>query len=102
MFRSYVSEARELALCYDDVAAGSRAISLQLAGSARRERRVRRDRLSIETSGFFDSPDSGLAQARGVASLAALVQREANTLAYIDGFWLTVYFALFGLLSVCP
>jgi DHA2 family multidrug resistance protein len=41
-----------------------------------------------------------LAQARGVASLAALVQREANTLAYIDGFWLTVYFALFGLLSV--
>ena len=43
-------------------------------------------------AGFFDSPDSGLAQARGVASLAALVQREANTLAYIDGFWLTVYY----------
>jgi Tfp pilus assembly protein PilN len=55
MFRSYVSEVRKLALCYDDVTA-SRAISLQLAGSARRERRVRRDRLSIETSGFFDSP----------------------------------------------
>jgi DHA2 family multidrug resistance protein len=51
-------------------------------------------------AGFFDSPDSGLAQARGVATLAALVQREANTLAYIDGFWLTFCFALLGLVSV--
>jgi DHA2 family multidrug resistance protein len=32
--------------------------------------------------------------------LAALVQREANTLACIDGFWLTVWFAIVALALV--
>ncbi|HEY8333051.1 MAG TPA: arabinose ABC transporter permease, partial [Tardiphaga sp.] len=41
-----------------------------------------------------------LAQARGVGTLAALVQREANTLAYVDGFWLTVWFAIAALICV--
>ncbi len=42
----------------------------------------------------FASHGVGTAQARGVSTLAALVQREANTLSYIDGFWLTVWFAI--------
>ncbi|MCK1446690.1 MFS transporter [Bradyrhizobium sp. 48] len=49
---------------------------------------------------LFSSHGTGTAQARGVGTLAALVQREANTLSYIDGFWLTVLFALLGLLCV--
>jgi DHA2 family multidrug resistance protein len=35
-----------------------------------------------------------------LGSLSAIVQREANTLAYIDGFWLTVWFAIAGLVLV--
>ena len=37
------------------------------------------------------------APARALGSLAALVQREANVLAYIDGFWLTFWLAIAGL-----
>jgi MFS transporter, DHA2 family, multidrug resistance protein len=48
----------------------------------------------------FSSHGAGLAQARGVGTLAGLVQREANTLAYIDGFWLTVWFAIAALVCV--
>jgi hypothetical protein len=33
----------------------------------------------------------------GFGALCATVQREANTLAYIDGFWLTVWFAIAAL-----
>lgn len=33
-------------------------------------------------------------------SMSSLVQREANTLAYIDGFWLTVWFAIAALICV--
>jgi DHA2 family multidrug resistance protein len=42
----------------------------------------------------FISHGVGTAQARGAATLAATVQREANTMAYVDGFWLTVWFAI--------
>jgi MFS transporter, DHA2 family, multidrug resistance protein len=35
-----------------------------------------------------------------LGSLSAIVQREANTLAYIDGFWLTVWFAIAALDTV--
>jgi DHA2 family multidrug resistance protein len=32
-----------------------------------------------------------------LGSLSALVQRESNVLAYIDGFWLTVWLAIAAL-----
>ncbi|MDB5566601.1 MAG: transporter, partial [Tardiphaga sp.] len=53
-----------------------------------------------QLSGRFASHGAGLAQARGVGTLASLVQREANTLAYIDGFWLTVWLAIAALVCV--
>jgi DHA2 family multidrug resistance protein len=53
-----------------------------------------------QLSGRFASHGAGLAQARSVGTLASLVQREANTLAYIDGFWLTVWFAIAALACV--
>jgi DHA2 family multidrug resistance protein len=50
-----------------------------------------------QLSGYFASHGAGTAPARAAATLAALVQREANVLAYIDGFWLTVWLAIAGL-----
>ena len=46
---------------------------------------------------YFASHGAGMAPARAAASVAALVQRESNVLAYIDGFWLTVWLAIAGL-----
>jgi MFS transporter, DHA2 family, multidrug resistance protein len=46
----------------------------------------------------FISHGVGSAHARGAATLAATVQREANTMAYVDGFWLTVCFAVAALI----
>jgi DHA2 family multidrug resistance protein len=46
---------------------------------------------------YFASHGDGTASARAAATLAALVQRESNVLAYIDGFWLTVWLAIAGL-----
>jgi MFS transporter, DHA2 family, multidrug resistance protein len=46
----------------------------------------------------FSSYGAGLAPARAVGILSSLIQRQANTLAYIDGFWLTVWFAIAALL----
>jgi DHA2 family multidrug resistance protein len=37
---------------------------------------------------------------RGIGVLASLVQREANVLAYIDGFWITFWAAIAGLFVV--
>jgi DHA2 family multidrug resistance protein len=48
-------------------------------------------------SGYFSSHDSSIAPARAVGQLSSIVAREANTLAYIDGFWLTVWFAIVAL-----
>jgi MFS transporter, DHA2 family, multidrug resistance protein len=51
-------------------------------------------------SGSFVGHGEGIAPARALASLATLVQREANVLAYIDGFWLTFWIAILGLVLV--
>jgi DHA2 family multidrug resistance protein len=50
-----------------------------------------------QLSGSFTSHGAATATARAVGSLAALVQREANVLAYIDGFWLTFWLAVVAL-----
>lgn len=51
-------------------------------------------------TGRFFSYGADIAQARGAATLAATVQREAYMLAYVDGFWLTFWFAVAALLLV--
>jgi DHA2 family multidrug resistance protein len=48
----------------------------------------------------FASHGAGSAQARAVATLAAQVQREANTLAYIDAFWLCFWLAMMALVVI--
>jgi MFS transporter, DHA2 family, multidrug resistance protein len=53
-------------------------------------------------SAGFASHGESVAPARALASLAALVQREANVLSYIDGFWLTFWIAILGILVVIP
>jgi MFS transporter, DHA2 family, multidrug resistance protein len=50
-----------------------------------------------QLSDNFASHGAAAAPARALGSLAALVQREANVLAYIDGFWLTFWLAIAGL-----
>jgi len=45
----------------------------------------------------FAAHGAGLAQARAVGTLASYVAREANVLAYIDGFWLCFWLAISGL-----
>lgn len=45
----------------------------------------------------FAAHGSGSAQARAVGRLASFVQREANVLAYIDGFWLCFWLAMAAL-----
>jgi MFS transporter, DHA2 family, multidrug resistance protein len=50
-----------------------------------------------QMSGSFTSHGAATATARAIDSLSALVQREANVLAYIDGFWLTFWLAMVAL-----
>ena len=50
-----------------------------------------------QMSADFTSRGAATAMARATGSLAALVQREANVLAYIDGFWLTFWLAMAAL-----
>jgi DHA2 family multidrug resistance protein len=50
-----------------------------------------------QLSAGFASHGAASAPARALGSLAALVQREANVLAYIDGFWLTFWLAIVGI-----
>jgi MFS transporter, DHA2 family, multidrug resistance protein len=45
----------------------------------------------------FASHGMGTAAARATATLSSLVAREANTLAYIDGFWLCFWLAMVAL-----
>jgi DHA2 family multidrug resistance protein len=54
-------------------------------------------RLLQKLTGFFASHGTGTAQARAVGTLSAQVAREANTLAYIDGFWLCFWLAIAAL-----
>ncbi|GKQ54031.1 MFS transporter [Bradyrhizobium sp. Ce-3] len=51
-------------------------------------------------AGEFSGHGIGAAAGRAVGTLAALVQREANTLAYIDGFWLCFWLAILALFLV--
>ncbi|WFU72642.1 MFS transporter [Bradyrhizobium sp. CB2312] len=46
---------------------------------------------------YFAAHGTGSAQARAIGTLAGFVQREANVLAYIDGFWLCFWLAIAGL-----
>jgi DHA2 family multidrug resistance protein len=48
-------------------------------------------------SDSFAGHGGALAPARAMGSLSALVQRESNVLAYIDGFWLTFWIAIAAL-----
>jgi DHA2 family multidrug resistance protein len=48
-------------------------------------------------SGRFAGHDGAAATAHGVSVLAGLIQREANVLAYIDGFWLAFWIAVLGI-----
>jgi len=54
-------------------------------------------RMLQKLSNFFTSHGVGTAPARAVGTLSAQVAREANTLAYIDGFWLCFWIAMAAL-----
>jgi DHA2 family multidrug resistance protein len=54
-------------------------------------------RVLKQLSDFFASHGAGTAPARAVGTLSAQVAREANTLAYIDGFWLCFWLAMAAL-----
>jgi DHA2 family multidrug resistance protein len=55
-----------------------------------------------QMAGRFASHGAATALARALGTLSALVAREANVLAYIDGFWLTFWLAItaIGLVSL--
>jgi DHA2 family multidrug resistance protein len=55
------------------------------------------ERILRQLAGHFASHGAASAPARALGSLSALVQREANVLAYIDGFWLTFWIAIVAL-----
>jgi DHA2 family multidrug resistance protein len=55
------------------------------------------NRMLAKMAEYFSSHDGSVAPARALALLSSTVAREANTLAYIDGFWLTVWFAIVAL-----
>lgn len=56
------------------------------------------ENLLAKLFGHFASYGTGAATGRSVGTLAGIVQREANVLAYVDGFWLTFCAAIAGLL----
>jgi len=56
--------------------------------------------IASATSRIRSRRRSGSAPARALGTLSALVQREANVLAYIDGFWLCFWLAMAALFSV--
>ncbi len=51
-----------------------------------------------QLSAHFAGYGVGLAPGRALGTLAGVVQREANVLAYIDGFWLTFGLAIVALI----
>ena len=57
-------------------------------------------RLLKQLGDYFASHGAGAAPARALGTLSARVQREANVLAYIDGFWLCFWLAMAALLFV--
>jgi DHA2 family multidrug resistance protein len=54
-------------------------------------------RMLKQLADHFASHGAGSASARAVGTLASQVAREANTLAYIDGFWLCFWLAMAAL-----
>ncbi len=54
-------------------------------------------RMLKQLSDHFAGYGAATAPARAVGSLSALVARESNVLAYIDGFWLTFWIAILAL-----
>ena len=54
-------------------------------------------RILKELTDSFASRGAATAPARALGTLSALVAREANVLAYIDGFWLTFWLAIAAL-----
>jgi MFS transporter, DHA2 family, multidrug resistance protein len=54
-------------------------------------------RILAHLSAQFAARGGASAPSRAVASLASLVERESTVLAYIDGFWLTFWIAIFGI-----
>ena len=57
-------------------------------------------RVLQEFSNYFAGHAAGSAMSRALGTLATEVQREANVLAYIDGFWLCFWFAIAALIVV--
>jgi DHA2 family multidrug resistance protein len=57
-------------------------------------------RLLKQLGDYFVSHGAGAAPARALGTLSARVQREANVLAYIDGFWLCFWLAMAALFFV--
>jgi DHA2 family multidrug resistance protein len=57
-------------------------------------------RLLKQFGDYFSSHGAAAAPARALGKLSALVQREANVLAYIDGFWLCFWLAMAALFFV--
>ena len=57
-------------------------------------------RLLKQLGDYFASHGAGTASARALGTLSARVQREANVLAYIDGFWLCFWLAMAALFFV--
>jgi len=55
------------------------------------------DQILKQLGNSFASHGLGTAPGRALGTLSALVQREANVLAYIDGFWLTFWLAIIAL-----
>ena len=47
---------------------------------------------------YFAAHGAAEAQPRAVGTLAGLVARQANTLSYLDGFWLTFWFGIVAVL----
>jgi DHA2 family multidrug resistance protein len=54
-------------------------------------------RMLKQLADSFASRGAATAPARALGSLSALAAREANVLAYIDGFWLTFWLAMIAL-----
>lgn len=57
-------------------------------------------RLLKQLGDYFASHGTGAAPARALGTLSARIQREANVLAYIDGFWLCFWLAMVALFLV--
>ena len=82
------------------LAAGARADSFEFSGQHVVNGSVNVTNRLAQLTGLFTTHGAAVAPARALGALSATVQREANTLAYIDGFWLTVWFAIAGLALV--